>query len=93
MAALSNGVIFRRIEQGSDIATIVLRQISDFLQAGGVITNYISDTVDAFITISIKFPSPIILFANTNDSMSLTISDDLTGLDQFTATARGSIEV
>jgi hypothetical protein len=41
----------------------------------------------------IEFPEPIILNGTNDDFLSYTINDNLSGLLQFTAAARGALEV
>ena len=93
VSELANGVGFRRVEDNIVGATLTFRKISDFMAAGANITNVISDTTNTFVTLSIKFPDPVRLFASSADFISFTVNDDLSSLISFTIFARGSIEL
>ncbi len=92
--ALANGVLFRRVRNGETLFTVPIRQMGDFLATGSNIVNIISDGTNTFITLLVEFPEPIILDgAGSANFLSFTISDDLSGLLQFTAAARGAVEI
>jgi hypothetical protein len=90
---LTNGVVFTRAQKGKTLFSVTLRQLGDFLSAGSNIVNHISDGTNTFITILVEFPEPIVLEGGPSDFLSFTISDNLSGLLQFTAAARGALEV
>ena len=92
VAALSTGIVVSRVQDGVVKDAFVIKQLGDFLTVGDII-NAFSDGVNTFVTISIRFPEPIIMNGNSNSFISVTINDDLTGLLQFTASVRGAIEV
>ena len=51
-----------------------------------------SDDDSTFITITVKFLTPVVLFAKTRDVLSFTVSDDLSGLELLNIFARGGLE-
>jgi hypothetical protein len=59
--------------------------------AGGIIENVVDDGTNTYITISVdlRVTAPVILDQNYNDSVTITISDDLTGLLLFNMFSRG----
>ena len=89
---MSNGIVFQRVQNDEVLFSVVLKQLSDFLEAGSTITNAISDGTNTFISVELDFFEPIVLEGGAGNSLSLTISDDLSGLLQFTAVARGALE-
>lgn len=94
LSRLTNGIIFRRVQGGVTQFSTTLHQIEDFLAIGGTIVNSISDGINACVIVDILFPRPIILEGNGVDNeLSLTVSDDLSGLISFTAVTRGALEV
>jgi hypothetical protein len=93
LSALTNGIVVNRVQDGVVKDSFVLRQLGDFLTAGGEIETAISDGTNTMITVNIKFPEPIVMNGNPNSYISITINDDLSGLLQFTASARGAIEI
>jgi hypothetical protein len=90
---LTNGVLFSRVKGGKTIFNVSIKQLGDFLATGANIANHISDGTNTFITMVIEFPEPIILNGTNDDFLSYTINDNLSGLLQFTAAARGALEV
>ena len=94
VASLSNGIIFRRVRDGVIKFSTISRQIGDFLAAGADIIGVMSDGTNACVTLDVPFKKSLVLRGGSDDnSLSLTISDDLSGLIVFTAAARGAIEV
>ncbi len=93
VSALSNGIIFQRVEDGKTLFSISIKQLGDLLSTGSDIVNAISDGTNTFLTLLVKFPEAIVLKGGNNDFLSFTINDNLSGLLQFTAAARGAIEV
>ncbi|MCH8837724.1 MAG: hypothetical protein IIA60_07970 [Candidatus Marinimicrobia bacterium] len=93
VSALSNGIIFARVQEDKTVFAVSLKQLSDFLATGSNLINMVSDGTNTFITLLVEFPEPIILDGSTGDNLSFTINDNLSGLLLFTAAARGAIEV
>lgn len=93
VAALSNGIVFRNVKNSVALFSVTIKQLGDFLSAGGDLVNVISDGTNTFFTLLIAFPEPIVLEGDTGDFVSLTINDDLSSLLQFTAAARGAVEL
>ena len=90
---LTNGVVFNRVQKGETLFSVTLRQLGDFLSVGSNILNHISDGTNTFITIRLEFPEPIVLGGGPDDFLSFTVSDNLSGLLQFTAVATGAVEI
>jgi len=88
---LSNGVNFARTQNGKIVFNVNIKQLGDFLSTGSNLVNHISDGTNTFITLLIEFPEPIVLDGSKGDKLTFTINDDLSGLLQFTAAARGAI--
>jgi hypothetical protein len=93
VSALSNGIVFQQVQNGKVNLSIALNQLSDFLATGFTIADAISDGTNTFISMELDFFEPIVLRGGAGNFLSLTISDDLSGLLQFTATARGALEI
>ena len=90
---LTNGIVFSRVASGKTIFSVTINQLGDFLATGSNLVNHISDGTNTFITLLIEFPEPIILEGSKNDFLQFAISDDLSTLLQFTAAARGALEI
>ncbi len=94
VSALTNGITFSRIQKGEVEFSVSLKQLGDFLSTGSNLINAISDGTNTFIALLVEFPEPIVLLGDDgNNFLSFTIADDLSGLLQFNASARGAIEV
>jgi len=95
VSALTNGIVFQIVRDGEVSLAVNLKQIGDFLTTGGTIVNHISDGTNTFISLVFEFVEPIVIIGDGGDSnfMSLTINDNLSGLLEFRAVARGSIEI
>jgi len=87
---LSNGIVFTRRQNERDIINLNLKNLADFL-GFAVITDHISDGVNTLVTLSVMLDTPIILDGKTNDELSWTINDDLSGLIRCTSLARGTL--
>lgn len=93
VSALTNGIIYQRIQESVVQSSDVIRQLGDFLAIGANISGVpISDGTNTCLTLDIHYPRPIILEGNEN-ILSLTISDNLSGLISFTAAVRGAVEI
>lgn len=94
LTKLANGLTFRRIEDNKVVITLTFRQILDFTRAGAVIdTTPYGDGTNTVVTLTVRFPEPVILYAISGDFMALTVNDPMNGLISFTTFARGTIEV
>lgn len=92
VSQLANGITFRRVQDGDVQFSATFRQLGDFLATGSNLINVIGDGTNTFITLLIEFPEPIILTGSISQNfLAFTISDDLSGLLQFTAAARGAV--
>ena len=94
ISKLTTGIIFKRVKGGKTLFSVTIRQLGDFLATGSNIVNVISDGTNTFVTLLVKFPEPIVLEGTPEDDfLSFTINDNLSSLLQFTAAARGALEI
>jgi len=92
--ALTDGIVFRYVQEGKTSFSVIIKQLGDFLATGANINNAISFGTTAMITLLLEFPEPIILEGGESENfLSFIINDNLSGLVQFTAVARGAIEI
>jgi len=73
VSALTNGIVFRRVEDGETVFAVPIKQLGDFLATGSNLVNHISDGTNTFITLLVKFPEPIILTGGFENFLSFTI--------------------
>lgn len=95
ISKLGTGIVFRRVQGGKTLFSVTLRQLGDFLSTGSsLIGPPISDGTNTFITLLVAFLEPIVLVGSpADDFLSFTINDNLSSLLQFTAVARGAVEI
>lgn len=94
LSALTTGIVFRLVQNGNTIFSVSFRQLGDFLAIGANLINPISDGTNTFFTLLIPFPEPIVIEGTPlDDFLSFTINDNLSSLLQFTAVARGALEI
>jgi len=95
VSSLSNGLIYRRIQDGITKDRRIFKDISDFLQfPTATIASLISDsTNNTMLTINFDFIEPILLKPETEDKIYITVSDDLSGLNILRFAIAGRKEV
>jgi len=93
VSKLSNGIIYAGVKNGETIFSGNLKQLADFLVVG-TIDDHLSDGTNTLVTIVVNLIEPIVLFGGAdNNFLSLTINDNLSGLVEFRAIARGALEI
>ena len=91
VAALSNGIVFNRVENGKTLFAVNLKDLGDFLATGSDLINITGNATNTGFTLVVEFPEPIVLDGSKGDFLSFTINDNLSALTRFTAAARGAI--
>lgn len=93
ISTLTNGIVFARVQKGKILFSVVLKNLDDFYATGSDLINTPGTASKAGLTLLVKFPEPIVLEGGeTENFLSFTINDNLSGLTRFTAAARGRIE-
>lgn len=87
---LTNGIRFSRVQNNTTKINLSLRDLSDFLSFS-IILDHINDGTNTLLTLSVMLDDPILLDGKSNDSITFTINDDLSGLIKLTALSRGSL--
>lgn len=94
VGALTNGIVFRRVQKGKTLFSVTLRNIGDFLATGSNMINLTGNATNTGFTLLVEFPEPIVLEGGESENfLSFTVSDDLSGLTRLTAAARGALEI
>lgn len=87
---LTAGIDYKRTELGKTIFSTTILTLMDLMQFPRVeITGSGSDGTNTWMTVNIPFDKPLTLHYDDADKLSFTISEDLTGLLHFRATAMG----
>jgi len=94
VSALSNGLVFTSVKNGKTLFSVTIKDLGDFLATGSNIINAVSLNGNTLITLLIEFPEPIVLEGGESENfLSFTVNDNLSGLVAFTAAARGALEI
>ncbi len=93
LAALSTGIVFRRIKNNEVVFTSNIRSIEDLLHGGSTLINQVSDGTNTSITLLTEFPAPVILDSRNEDRFEFLISEDLSPLVSFKVLFRGKTRV
>lgn len=89
---LTNGLAIQRVLDGEVSFAAGIRTVSDFVQAGGEITNPISNGVNTMFCLDSVQPDPLILYPDPEQNfLKLLVNDDLSGLSLMNAFALGSV--
>jgi len=92
VSALSNGFSIRREKKGVTLFNATIKTLGAHISAGARPDSPWHDDTNTFLTLRVLFDSPLILTGATDDTLTITINDDMSGLLQFTCAARGSLE-
>jgi hypothetical protein len=75
------GIIYNRTTNTEVISAANIQQFLDFMAfSNATITGSGSDGTNTWVTVNMQFTEPVILKAEDEDEMSLTVNDDLSGL-------------
>lgn len=94
VSSLSIGITFRQVQQGVTTFAVTLQELGDFLGVGFQIRDSISDGTNTFVTLLVTFFDPIIISGAASENfLSFTINDNVSGLLQYTTLAAGSLVI
>ena len=89
LTKLTTGIQLLRIQAEEIKFGALLTCIGDLTRGGATLGDNYGDGNNTVVSFDIDFSVPVPLEPRSRDSLSITISDDLTGLISFTALARG----
>jgi len=89
---LVSGINYRRIQKGEVKFNLILHNILNLIGLPNATIQSGSDGTNTWVMIKIRNVEPILLKAEDEDNLSLTISEDLTGLLQFRVSVAGMID-
>jgi len=94
VTALTNGIVFSRVQDGKTLFSATLKNLDDFFATGSNLIGVTGNASKLGLTLLVEFPDAIILKGDDGANfLSFTVNDDLSGLTRLTAAARGSVEV
>ncbi len=92
VTALPTGFTITRSRGGKTLFVASVKTLGAHLSAGAKADLPWTDGTNTFVTLRAIFDRPLILSGAPGDILTITINDDMSGLLQFTAAARGGLE-
>lgn len=92
VSSLTNGISIQFRINGESAEGAVYAEFGDFVREGFSIKDVMSDGTVTLVAMRFEFSEPLRLQRREEDHISITISDNISGLDSFTALAIGCLE-
>jgi len=89
LTKLTTGIQLLRIQSEEIKFGALVTCVGDLTRGGATLRDIYGDGTNTVVSFDIDFSVPVPLDPRSRDSLSITVSDDLTGLISFTALARG----
>lgn len=91
LPALTNGITMQRIEEGEIKFSVNAKKMWDLIKGGAYIKNVISDGTNTGLVLELNFDEEAVIRSKDGDYISISISDDLSPLIEFTSEMSGKI--
>ena len=94
LAQLINGFVINRKKGGNTLFSATIKDLGSHIAAGARITELITapDGSSTQVTLRAEFKRDLILTGDADDTLTITINDDMSTLERFTCAARGGLE-
>ncbi len=94
LAALTNGFVITRAKAGKTLFSATIKNLGAHIGAGARVTELLTapDGSSTMVVLRVIFPDPLILTGDSNDTLTITINDNMSTLETFTCAGRGSLE-
>ncbi len=92
LGKLPIGFIITRKKAGKTLFAATIRTLGDHISAGARADQPWSDGVNTFVTLRAIFDVPLRITGDVDDTITITINDQMGGLLQFRCAARGGLE-
>jgi len=92
VSALTNGILYQRIQGGEVALSNLAKQLSDYAVFPNTQISAVGDGTNTMLMIDMPFAYPEILRAENDDRIRITVRDDLSGLLLFETTVSGRVE-
>ena len=93
LSQLPNGFVITRTKKGKTLFSATIKTLGEHKAAGAVADIPWSDGTDTQVEMRAVFKRDLILTGDVNDTLTIQINDDMSGLTRFTVSARGGLEV
>ena len=91
-SALDGGMVYNRTSEGKVVNSATIKQHSDLMLWSGAVMQTGSDGTNTWVTVSLRFDAGIVLKPEEEDYLSITLSEDLSGLLLLRASVGGYVE-
>jgi len=93
LSALSNGITFTEYLDGEITSSFTVHNLMDAIELpNGKVKDVGTDGTNTWMTLEFKFDYPIVLKSENDDKLTISISDDLTGLIRLRSYTSGRWE-
>ena len=91
--SIASGINYKRISEGVTTSQATINKFVDFMGlSNATITGQGGDTTNNWVSVNVKFNEEVVLKAEDEDKMTLTINDDLSGLLYLRVGAGAKVE-
>lgn len=94
LASLTNGWVITRTKAGKTLFSATIHDLGSHMAAGATVTELITapDSSSTQVVMRAQFKRDLVLTGDPNDTITIQINDDMSGLERFTVSARGGLE-
>ena len=91
--SIASGINYKRIEGGVTVSAATINKFVDFMGlSNATITGQGGDATNNWVSLNVRFNEAVVLKAEDEDKMTLTINDDLSGLLYLRVGAGAKVE-
>jgi len=91
--SIASGINYKRIQSGTTISAATINKFVDFMTlSNATITGQGGDATNNWLSLNVQFNETVVLKAEDEDKMTLTINDDLSGLLYMRVGAGAKVE-
>ena len=90
---LANGLVVSRVHKGEVTFATSLTCLGEVIENGFTVSDFIDDGVNTMIALELNLDEPMVVTGGINSYISVTISDDMSGLISLRTMAHGAIEI
>ena len=91
--SISSGIDYKRIANGTTISAATISKFVDFMTlSNATVTGQGGDATNNWVSLNVRFNETVVLKAEDEDKMTLTINDDLSGLLYLRVGAGAKVE-
>ena len=95
VSALTNGFVIKRTKGGKTLFSATIKSLGGQISGGALPDRPLTapDGSSTLVVLRVIFNDPLILTGEFDDTLTITINDNMSALEQFTVTANGGLEI